>query len=54
MAQSTAAATRRTIARPLFRARLSEFWYYFSENKGAVAGLFFCIVSCFCRSVCTA
>ncbi|MCO5063583.1 MAG: ABC transporter permease subunit [Rhizobiaceae bacterium] len=23
------------------RARLAEFWYYFSENRGAVIGLFF-------------
>ena len=23
------------------RARLAEFWYYFSENRGAVVGLFF-------------
>ncbi len=26
---------------PSFRARFAEFWYYFSENKGAVAGLVF-------------
>ena len=26
---------------PSRRARLAEFWYYFSENKGAVIGLFF-------------
>jgi dipeptide transport system permease protein len=43
MAQTTAAATTALSQDPSFRARLSEFWYYFSENKGAVAGLFFCI-----------
>ena len=26
---------------PSRRARLAEFWYYFSENRGAVIGLFF-------------
>ncbi|PST26189.1 dipeptide ABC transporter permease DppC [Mesorhizobium plurifarium] len=26
---------------PTRRARLAEFWYYFSENRGAVIGLFF-------------
>ncbi|MBX3578512.1 MAG: ABC transporter permease subunit [Rhizobiaceae bacterium] len=26
---------------PSLRARLAEFWYYFSENKGAVIGLVF-------------
>lgn len=28
---------------PSRRARLAEFWYYFSENRGAVAGLCFFI-----------
>jgi dipeptide transport system permease protein len=26
---------------PSRRARLAEFWYYFSENRGAVVGLYF-------------
>jgi dipeptide transport system permease protein len=33
-------ATRLAAASPR-RAMLAEFWYYFSENKGAVAGLVF-------------
>jgi len=35
----TAADTTRS-SRSARRAMLKEFWYYFSENKGAVAGLF--------------
>lgn len=34
-------ATTPISADPSRRARLAEFWYYFSENRGAVIGLFF-------------
>ncbi|WP_088344194.1 MULTISPECIES: ABC transporter permease subunit [Rhodomicrobium] len=29
------------------RASLSEFWYYFSENRGAVMGLWIFVIVCF-------
>lgn len=40
MAQ-TATATPALSKDPSLGARFREFWYYFSENKGAVAGLYF-------------
>ena len=40
MAQ-TAATVGPVSTDPSRRARLAEFWYYFSENRGAVAGLVF-------------
>jgi len=42
MAQ-TAATVGSLSTDPSRRARLAEFWYYFSENRGAVAGLVFFI-----------
>ncbi len=36
-----ATATTAISTDPTRRARLAEFWYYFSENRGAVIGLFF-------------
>ncbi|NVD37863.1 ABC transporter permease subunit [Ensifer sp. HO-A22] len=36
---SQAAATNAVSTDPSRRARLAEFWYYFSENRGAVIGL---------------
>ena len=33
------ATTGRTSTDPARRAALAEFWYYFSENRGAVIGL---------------
>ncbi len=38
---SQAAATNAVSTDPSRRARLAEFWYYFSENRGAVIGLVF-------------
>ncbi|WVT73872.1 ABC transporter permease subunit [Sinorhizobium chiapasense] len=38
---SQAAATSAVSTDPSRRARLAEFWYYFSENRGAVIGLVF-------------
>lgn len=38
---SQAAATSAVSTDPSRRARLAEFWYYFSENHGAVIGLVF-------------
>ncbi len=38
---SQAAATSAVSTEPSRRARLAEFWYYFSENRGAVIGLVF-------------
>jgi dipeptide transport system permease protein len=38
---SQAAATSTVSTDPSRRARLAEFWYYFSENRGAVIGLVF-------------
>ncbi|WP_378944658.1 ABC transporter permease subunit [Mesorhizobium sp. ANAO-SY3R2] len=38
---SQAAATSAISTDPSRRARLAEFWYYFSENRGAVIGLVF-------------
>ncbi|AMS44264.1 ABC transporter permease subunit [Aminobacter sp. NyZ550] len=40
---SQAAATSAVSTDPSRRARLAEFWYYFSENRGAVIGLVFFI-----------
>ncbi|KQU75308.1 peptide transporter [Aminobacter sp. DSM 101952] len=40
---SQAAATSAVSTDPSRRARLAEFWYYFSENRGAVVGLVFFI-----------
>lgn len=40
---SQAAATSAISTDPSRRARLAEFWYYFSENRGAVIGLVFFI-----------
>lgn len=40
---SQAAATSTVSTDPSRRARLAEFWYYFSENRGAVIGLVFFI-----------
>lgn len=37
---SEASATTAVSSDPSRRARLAEFWYYFSENRGAVIGLF--------------
>lgn len=39
MAQTDAATAVPMALDPSLRARLKEFWYYFSENKGAVIGL---------------
>ncbi len=41
---SQAAATSTVSADPSRRARLAEFWYYFSENRGAVIGLVFFVL----------
>lgn len=41
MAQTATASTPALSKDPSFAARFREFWYYFSENKGAVAGLYF-------------
>lgn len=38
---SQAAVTSAVSTDPSRRARLAEFWYYFSENRGAVIGLVF-------------
>jgi len=38
---SNAVATNAVSVDPSLRARLTEFWFYFSENRGAVIGLFF-------------
>ncbi|HEV7310439.1 ABC transporter permease subunit [Ensifer sp.] len=38
---SQTAATSAVSTDPSRRARLAEFWYYFSENRGAVIGLVF-------------
>ncbi len=43
MAQAATPATTALSQDPSFRARFREFWYYFSENKGAVVGLCFFI-----------
>lgn len=44
MAQAAAATATPALSKdPSFRARFREFWYYFSENTGAVAGLYFFI-----------
>lgn len=40
---SQAATTSAVSTDPSRRARLAEFWYYFSENRGAVIGLVFFI-----------
>ena len=40
---SQAAVTSAVSTDPSRRARLAEFWYYFSENRGAVIGLVFFI-----------
>ncbi|MCR4268481.1 ABC transporter permease subunit [Nitratireductor sp. ZSWI3] len=39
-----AASTTARMQDPSRRARLAEFWYYFSENRGAVIGLWVFIV----------
>lgn len=42
MAQAATTTTPDAFAKdPSFRARFAEFWYYFSENRGAVLGLIF-------------
>ena len=40
---SNAVAETSVSVDPSLRARLVEFWFYFSENRGAVIGLFFFI-----------
>ncbi len=40
MANTAANTTGPVSVDPSRRARLAEFWYYFSENRGAVIGLF--------------
>jgi dipeptide transport system permease protein len=40
---SNAVADTAVSVDPSLRARLVEFWFYFSENRGAVIGLFFFI-----------
>jgi hypothetical protein len=40
--QAPAATTVDSLSKdPSRRARFAEFWYYFSENRGAVIGLWF-------------
>jgi dipeptide transport system permease protein len=41
MADVAATTTGPISVDPSLRARIAEFWYYFSENKGAVVGLVF-------------
>jgi dipeptide transport system permease protein len=41
MADTVAKTTGPISVDPSRRARLAEFWYYFSENRGAVVGLVF-------------